>query len=194
MLCDICKKNNAVIRIQKFQDGKMSIVNLCADCAKHHEEYEKIAFGDINISDVLENIKKITQNLKLQDFITDKESVIGNGKNSSKEVTKLKCPNCGFTLSDIDKNSGKLGCIECYHTFEKEIMETIENIHRCKIHTGKHPAGIQQEISKNLIDEKIAKLEVDLQAAVQSEKYEQAALLRDEINLLKKSRLNVENE
>jgi protein arginine kinase activator len=194
MLCDICKKNNAVIRIQKFHDGKMNTINLCADCAEHHKEYEQIAFSDINISDVFENIKKITQNLKLQDFVSLKESVVINGKEYPAEILNTKCPNCGFSLGDIDKNSGRLGCAECYHIFEKEIMDTIENMHRCKIHTGKHPVGVPQEISKNLIDEKIAKLEVDLQEAVQREKYEQAALLRDEINLLKKSRSNVENE
>ncbi|MBQ9789127.1 MAG: UvrB/UvrC motif-containing protein [Lentisphaeria bacterium] len=191
MLCDICKKNNAVIRIQKINNGKNVVVNLCADCAEKHKAHEHFEFGDIEIGDILDNIKKITKNLNLQNVFVTAEEVEEISKFPDDGKKLVKCPKCGFTLVDVDKNSGKLGCSECYKVFEKEVMEAIENIHRCKIHVGKHPIALRVD-SPALLKEKIAKLEQDLQQAVRSEKYEQAAILRDELNLLKKSR--IENE
>ena len=189
MLCDICKKNNAVIRIQKINNGKATVVNLCADCAEKHKVHEHFEFGDIDIGDILDNIKKITKNLNLQDLTLKSAYSEKNDNSQINADNAVKCPKCGFSLLDIDKKSGKVGCDKCYQTFEKEILEIIENIHRCKIHTGKHPQG-NNKAALDLIGEKITKLEADLQKAVQLEKYEQAALLRDELNLLKKSQAN----
>lgn len=180
MLCDICKKNDATIRIQQVNNGTAQTVNICNECAEKHQMMPRVDFDDVNIGEVLQNIKKITKNLNLKDIIiTD--------SNSLPKPSVLVCPKCNWSLEKIDQNGGLLGCDECYKTFEDIVMETIENIHRCKIHTGKHPVHFEPD-NDLILDEKIIKLEADLQEAIKLEKYEHAALLRDEINLLKKKK------
>ncbi len=193
MLCDICKKNEAIIRIQKIENGKAVAVNLCAECADKHKAHEHFEFGDIDIGEILSNIKKITKNMNLQDLVLHAEAGDKNFEKNVDDSLAVKCPKCGLTLAGIDKNSGRMGCDECYRTFADEVLQSIENIHRCKIHVGKHPIGARK-VSADLLAEKIRKLEDDLQIAIQSEKYEEAALLRDEINLLKKSEANIKDE
>ena len=38
MLCDICKKKEAVIHIQEISAAGKKIINLCNDCAEKHQQ------------------------------------------------------------------------------------------------------------------------------------------------------------
>ena len=114
MLCDICKKNEAVIHIQEISSAGKKIINLCNDCAeKHHHADPLLQFGSLNFGDVLENIKKISADLVKQ-------------KNVS--VPSPVCPKCGWDMRKMEENSGLLGCSECYKTFAPVLQNIINNI------------------------------------------------------------------
>lgn len=171
MLCDICKKKEAVIHIQEISAAGKKIINLCNDCAEKHQQNDPLLnFGSLNFSDVLENIKKISADLVKQKKSNDKSPV---------------CPVCGWDMSKMEENNGLLGCAECYKTFSSVVDHAINNIHHSRIHAGKRPLGVSHE-PPELKKEKIRKLEADLQSAVQNEEYERAAVIRDEIASLKK--------
>lgn len=88
-----------------------------------------------------------------------------------------KCPVCGSTYSDVAKN-GKVGCPQCYETFEDELSHLIGSVHGTTTHTGCVPS--RHRAKKERAD-KLRALKRDLEAAVKAEEYERAAALRDEI-------------
>jgi len=79
MLCSICKKNTAIVFINKVEDGKSSMEGYCYNCAKEkginplqvlNEQNEVLSKDNINIADMtnqLEDIfKDLSENLNLE--------------------------------------------------------------------------------------------------------------------------------
>jgi protein arginine kinase activator len=94
---------------------------------------------------------------------------------------ELSCPHCGFTLAQFTKEA-VLGCPYDYEVFEKSLLPLIEKAHDGKtVHRGKVPSKMPKDTKKQI---KLTALRQQLEAAVQSEDYELAAKLRDEINQL----------
>ena len=87
-------------------------------------------------------------------------------------VTKV-CTLCRSTINDILR-SGKTGCAKCYEVFQNELDQIIKSIHGNVTHTGRTPGEIG----------KINSLKKQLKEAVSLQKFEKAAVLRDEINRL----------
>jgi protein arginine kinase activator len=111
------------------------------------------------------------------------------GLGAAQEIEKgpggemLKCPHCGFTQADF-KKAGRLGCPECYTTFAEGLEGLLKSMHKGTKHTGKVPAGLRQ--TRDVAD-RIHALQKGLEKSVAEEDFEQAAMLRDEINQLKRT-------
>jgi protein arginine kinase activator len=90
--------------------------------------------------------------------------------------TELKCSRCGFTQADF-KKSGRLGCPECYKTFSEGLSGLLKTMHKGTRHVGKAPETMR--ISENA--DRLKTLQKKLEKAIESENFEEAAQLRDEI-------------
>lgn len=88
-----------------------------------------------------------------------------------------KCPRCGFSQADF-KKSGRLGCPDCYQTFAEGLEGLLRSMHKGTRHTGKVPEGLRQTRD---MSERVRTLQQKLAKAIESENFEQAAILRDEI-------------
>ena len=95
---------------------------------------------------------------------------------------EIHCPVCRMTYSDFRK-TGKLGCSECYKTFQSPISDVLRQIHQNPVHKGKIPSNMYAKLSQK---RKLEELKQKLQAAVKDEKYEEAAKLHKEILELEK--------
>ncbi len=91
----------------------------------------------------------------------------------------LICPSCKTTLSEF-KKTGIAGCSKCYEVFSPVIEPILIQTQGTKTHI-KAVDGKKEETLK----EKIARLEAALKKAIESEEYEKAAAIRDEIKELK---------
>ena len=160
MLCDICKKNKAVIHYAEVINNKVKKLNLCEECA--------LAEG-IGIQPPF-SIGELLGGLTPPGF-------------APKVVEKITCPLCGMTFSKF-KEIGKLGCYQCYETFSKSLIPLLKSIHKSSKHVGKVPSG-EVEVMDTVV--KIRDLENKLRRAVENEEYELAAKFRDEIRVLEKS-------
>ncbi len=83
-----------------------------------------------------------------------------------------QCPHCGFTHEDVRK-TGRLGCPACYEVFTEVLHDVLNDCQKGLQHTGKIPLahrGLQRK-----------KLEEELQKAIGDERFEDAAILRDQI-------------
>ena len=91
------------------------------------------------------------------------------------------CPGCGTTLGHI-RQSGTLGCPECYATFESSLAPIVQRAQSGAVgHVGRGPTASSAREAQVALR---AKLVRELEEAVASEQYERAARIRDRIHEL----------
>src|SRR5262249_47565502 len=95
----------------------------------------------------------------------------------------LRCEHCGFTQADFKKH-GRFGCPHCYETFKTLVEPMLDNMHKGTNHTGKVP---QKALDRKSLYDRLTELEVNLDQAIKSERYEDAARYRDEIHQVKQA-------
>lgn len=163
MLCNICNKNPATVHLTEIIDEQMSELHLCEDCAHKKSQAMEQQFG---LSDLLAG---------MADFDKPKDE-------TSAMVSAVKCPNCGLTYADF-KKIGRLGCGECYNAFKKYLGPLLKRIHGSTQHTGKSPLRVTKVLKKRI---DIQELRNRLSKAIESEAFEEAAKIRDQIKDLEK--------
>ncbi|MCX8095249.1 MAG: UvrB/UvrC motif-containing protein [Caldisericia bacterium] len=164
MYCDICKKREASIFITEIINGEKKSLHLCFECATN-----------IGIKGILKEL-----NIPYDENIIKKFLSLMPGFIEEKEKEKI-CNTCG-TKFDEFKKSGFLGCNECYEIFKDELRPIILNLHGSMKHTGKRKG--EKFTPKTTIDEKIKNLKRELEYAIEEERYEDAAKIRDKIKEL----------
>ena len=159
MLCNICGKNQATVHLTEIIDEQMNELHLCEECARQKSVAMEQQFG---LSDLLAG---------MVDF--DKPS------KETEPVASIKCPNCGLSYADF-KKIGRLGCGTCYTAFSKYLGPLLKRIHGSTQHTGRSPLKATQGL-KNKVGIDAQELRIRLQKAIESEAFEEAAKLRDQI-------------
>lgn len=161
MLCDICGKNEATVHLTEIVNNEFTTLHLCEKCAREKAAEMEEHFG---LAELLGG---------LADFGIQLEA---------DEMTRLKCPNCGFTYMDF-KKIGRLGCGDCYETFRKNLAPMLKRLHGSDQHFGKAPTKAQKVVR---LRDDLQELKARLQRAVEREEFEEAAKLRDQIKELEK--------
>jgi protein arginine kinase activator len=169
MKCDKCGSPNVVTKIVIQGDKTTEELNLCAVCfqtfVKEHPEIRQGAMGQSLNEFLLGTLNLLTSGMKLKNHSTDTHG----------HKTR-KCPQCSITSERVIKD-GVVGCSGCYEFFKDEIRQYIFSL------TGN---DISRNDKANLTDEqKAAELKKKLDMLLQTENYEMAASVRDEIFKLK---------
>ena len=86
-----------------------------------------------------------------------------------------RCPSCGFRWEDFERTQ-RIGCPTCYETHQMHLDPTLSRIQPGIKHVGRRPQPTLEEKKAQL-----AQFKSQLKTAVQSEDYESAAGLRDQI-------------
>ena len=184
MLCEKCRIREANIKYTEIINGMKKEHNLCSQCAKEMDfgPYSAILEGEFPLSMLLSSL------LGLSD---------SDAAARQQKTEEVVCPTCGTTYEEFIKNS-RFGCADCYHVFDLLIGEKIKKLQDNASHTGKQPkmrAGKPPEAavsSKGEMqftkEEQIRQLERRLKAALEAEDYEQAAVCRDQIRVLKEEK------
>lgn len=164
MICQACGKRTATTHIKTVVNGQLTQYHLCSECAR--------AKGYSNI---------------FSDFGFSFGNLLGGLMGTSPEEPKiLRCEKCGASFEEISK-TGKIGCAHCYKTFRKNLLPAIQRIHGTTKHKGKVPGGSALVITeqKNQMmpvqSTPLQEKKRQLQEAIATQNYEQAAVLRDEI-------------
>lgn len=172
MLCQKCGKNEASVHYKENLNGRIKEYDLCPGCAAELEKN-----GSVGLSSIGDLFKD--KMFDLTPLISGLFGLAMGAIPSSVGETK-RCPVCGSTFADIAK-SGRLGCPECYKTFESELESTVNQLHGASKAVGRAPKRLGE---KHRREEKIASLKADLQKAIEAQAFEHAAELRDEIKAL----------
>ncbi len=187
MQCDYCEKK-ATVHYTQIIDGASKKASLCETCAAEQGITDPESF-------LLDQMPPSSPNTP-EEGSPKNPSAEGSDENSGEKkpsflspnipkvnlgVTKSgQCPGCGFTYENLNK-TGRLGCSECYQFFRKEIKASLDNMHKGVTHQGRVPEGVIEDIE---LREQTKKLENALADAIESEDFETAAKLRDELNAL----------
>lgn len=162
-VCDICGERPAVVHLTQVVDNKTINSHLCEECAAQKGVSQPSAPGNLPLVDFLANM---------------------GGEPSlspSDDAAEVSCPFCGLLASDF-KELGRLGCPQCYSTFEASLRSLLRRIHGGTQHVGKvylPPDPTDREREKRLDG-----LRKKLRRAVEAEDFERAAELRDEIRAM----------
>ena len=97
------------------------------------------------------------------------------------ENKQAVCPCCKMTLTEFARK-GKMGCGSCYDTFRAQAKSMLQKIHGTSMHieNGAKNEKAAPEIKKEEKSETDI-LKEKLKEAIESENYEEAAKIRDEI-------------
>src|SRR5881296_3707051 len=162
MLCQICGKNPATVHFTEIHDNTMSEIHVCERCSEERGLQAPQAKQKFDIADLIAG---------MVDSVTSTEE---------ERVGHVQCPGCGLLYSSF-KETGRLGCSECYSAFQFQLRPLLRRIHGDTRHRGKSPAHSSGAVTST---RQIQRLHDELQRAVEREDFEAAAGLRDEIRKL----------
>lgn len=160
MVCQICQKQPATFKFIKVQDNENSEVHLCVHCAEEkgltmQVSSKKGGWGAEMLAKLVDDVAKTEDD----------------------RVGPVQCGRCGMRYSAF-KETGRLGCPDCYATFQAKLRPLLRRIHGSPRHVGKHPAQDEETIHRI---REMRKLEDELATAIEGEDFEKAADLRDRI-------------
>ncbi len=162
MQCDHCKDRPATIHLTQIVDNSVTTRHLCEQCA-----------GELGIQTGA-NVAN-----PLSDFLAS----MGKGKDE-KTPEGGEAGRCGFCNGTLDdfRETGRLGCPQCYDPFGKYLRDLLRRLHGSSRHVGEIyvAPGQQANTSKGRLSE----LRDQLRKAVDAENFELAADLRDQIRIL----------
>ncbi|MDQ8202118.1 UvrB/UvrC motif-containing protein [Pelagicoccus sp. SDUM812003] len=155
--CDVCDKP-ATVHLTQIINNQIHKIDLCEACAEQKGITDPSGYS-------------------LADLLVKPDATAGV------EVDAMVCPECGCSQRDF-KKTGRVGCSVCYDTFDALVTPALVNMHRGDRHRGKVP---QRALERKSFIERLSALESNLNDAIHSERYEDAARVRDEIIELKKA-------
>ncbi len=160
--CLKCTKQ-ATLHITELKGGKSLSLHLCENCA---QEY----------------LSTVSVGAMQDEFPADQKLAAGDGEDDeeSAESGAKTCPHCGITFKQF-RSQGRLGCPRDYEVFHNELLPLLESIHGETQHVGKFPPKVSAGSRRQY---EMLRLKSELKTAIDEERYERAAQIRDEIQKL----------
>lgn len=164
-LCEICGESGAVVHLTQVVNSETKTFHLCEGCAAQ--------------KGIQASVSGSPTNLHLADFLAKMGGDDLPLSGSSQE--DVSCPFCGLSTSDF-REIGRLGCPQCYPTFEEYLRGLLRRIHGGTHHVGK--VYLPPDPSASEREKRLTALRKKLERAVEAEDFERAADIRDEIRTL----------
>ncbi len=167
MLCQECRRREANIHILKSVNGKQTELSLCERCARKKEELDFTFEPKFSLHKLFAGM--LEQSLR--------------GSRGAKKAAGAQCPICGLTFAQFSQ-VGRLGCSSCFSAFDERLKPLLRRIHGSTSHTGKIPSRARGRV---LYLRELDQLKSELQARIEDEEFEEAAVLRDRIRSLEQN-------
>jgi protein arginine kinase activator len=163
MSCEQCHEREAVIHLTQIVNEQVTTLHLCERCAAEKGvespgSQPKTPLGTF-LAAMGQELPEQTPAPKAGD----------------------NCPGCGGSLQDF-RESGRLGCPDCYRSFEVPLRDLLRRLHGSTHHKGERYA--ERGGPTNGEHQQTAELREQLRLAVETENFELAAELRDRLRVL----------
>ncbi len=163
MSCDQCREREAVIHLTQIVNEAVTTLHLCERCA-----------ADKGVESPSTVVKT-----PLGSFLA------AMGDNLPETVAAPRsgetCGRCGGSLQDF-RESGRLGCPECYRSFEVPLRDLLRRLHGSTHHVGERYTEHGSAPADGRVES--TQLREQLRLAVETENFELAAELRDRLRVM----------
>jgi protein arginine kinase activator len=165
MSCEQCHEREAVIHLTQIVNEQVTTLHLCERCA-----------ADKGVESPGSQPKT-----PLGTFLAAMGQELPNQVPTPRAGDN--CQRCGGTLQDF-RESGRLGCPDCYRSFEVPLRDLLRRLHGSTQHVGERYADKAGASPAAPAPPQAAELREQLRLAVETENFELAAELRDRLRVL----------
>lgn len=164
MKCSVCGEREGVVNLTQVKEGEVHTSSLCAGCAAEKGIETGIGMADTPLGGFLAKLGESA----------DPDAPLH-------AALEVRCSGCDATLRDF-RETGRVGCGQCYVAFDAPLRELLRRLHGSTHHTG-----MQYELRETLTAVRTEPgrtqlgLREQLRRAVESEQFERAAKLRDQL-------------
>jgi protein arginine kinase activator len=163
MKCSACGEREGVVSLTQIVEGDVRTVSLCARCAAEKGIETGIGLAETPLGGFLAALGESA----------DPDAPLA-------AALEEGCPSCGATLRDF-RETGRVGCAECYRAFDAPLRELLRRLHGSTHHTGRRYQGTEMASVVTPPEEAARELREQLRRAIESEQFELAAELRDQL-------------
>jgi protein arginine kinase activator len=161
MSCEQCHEREAVIHLTQIVNEQVTTLHLCERCAAEKGVESPGAQPKTPLGTFL--------------------AAMGQESEQAPAPRGDTCARCGGSLQDF-RESGRLGCPDCYGSFEVPLRDLLRRLHGSTRHMGER---YSEDGAPPATDRKQASdLREQLRLAVETENFELAAELRDRLRVL----------
>lgn len=184
MLCEKCKKNQAVSRLEHKINGEVKEMVLCKSCL--NAVYDTAFKGTEMLFDIDKQTGAVTS-LLFNMGVSHPQAVAAifddmmGIQNTQKAVEKIVCKECGTDIRDFRKTLF-VGCPHCYTAFSSSLIPILKQVQGVSTHkTPENKAFMSQQ--DTLIKE--------LERAITEERFEDAVTLSAKLKKLREGNNNL---
>jgi protein arginine kinase activator len=163
MSCDQCREREAVIHLTQIVNEQVTTLHLCERCAAEKGVESPGGVAKTPLGSFLAAMGK---------GLPETEPAPRSGET---------CLRCGGSLQDF-RETGRLGCPECYRSFEVPLRDLLRRLHGSTHHVGERYADHGSGVGDGRVE--AAQIREQLRLAVETENFELAAELRDRLRVL----------
>jgi protein arginine kinase activator len=163
MSCEQCREREAVIHLTQIVNEQVTTLHLCERCAAEKGVESPGAAPKTPLGTFL---AAMGQELP--------ETPAPRAADT--------CPRCGGSLQDF-RESGRLGCSDCYRSFEVPLRDLLRRLHGSTHHMGERYADSGASAAPSELH-RATELREQLRVAVETENFELAAELRDRLRVM----------
>ena len=162
MKCSNCGEREGVVSLTQIVEGDVRTVSLCAKCAEEKGIETGVGVAETPLGGFLAALQESA----------DPDAPLT-------AALEARCGGCGATLRDF-RETGRVGCAECYHSFDAPLRELLRRLHGSTHHTGKRYTGVEA-LPVLAPPANLRELRDQLGRAIEAEQFELAAELRDRL-------------
>ncbi|MFO7769637.1 MAG: UvrB/UvrC motif-containing protein [bacterium] len=167
MLCEDCNERVATVVYTEVREGSKHTLHLCQSCVAARGIKTPVMKSPLQPDALFQGLLTHYQD----------EEALPLGEHP---MDARRCPACDGSFQAF-RETGRLGCPECYGAFEEELKTLMRRLHGTVEHLGRMyeapQRGVEEETDPVLIRRA-------LDRAVASEEFERAARLRDRLHRL----------
>ena len=162
MKCSNCGEREGVVSLTQIVEGDVRTVSLCAKCAEEKGIETGVGVAETPLGGFLAALQESA----------DPDAPLT-------AALEARCGGCGATLRDF-RETGRVGCAECYQSFDAPLRELLRRLHGSTHHTGKRYTGVEA-LPVLAPPANLRELRDQLRRAIEAEQFELAAELRDRL-------------
>jgi protein arginine kinase activator len=163
MPCEQCREREAVIHLTQIVNEQVTTLHLCERCAAEKGVDSPGAQPKTPLGTFL--------------------AAMGQEAEQTQAPRPETCVRCGGSLQDF-RESGRLGCPDCYRSFEVPLRDLLRRLHGSTHHMGERYAEEGGTRPPPAQRQQATELREQLRLAVETENFELAAELRDRLRVM----------